>query len=666
MPRHFAIGNGKFLVNLDEHSFIRDIYFPYVGQLNHAGGFPCRVGVWTEDKFSWLSDAGWKFELSYAEDSLVTEIVATHEDMQLQLTINDAIHQRDDIYLKKVAVRDLSGLARPQDTAAKSPAAMREVRIFFHQDLMINESEVGDTAAYYPDNNTVFHYKKDSYFMFSGLSGQEGMYQYTIGVKRFHQAEGTWRDAEDGHLMGNAISQGSVDSTISFRVFVPQDGEQAMYYWMAVGKSLEDVKKFNAYVLDSHPAKLLNRIRIYWQRWVNKSERRYADLSEAVIAQFKISLLIVRTQTDIRGAIIAANDTDILQSNRDHYSYMWPRDGALIAYAMSMAGYQGMIAPFFQFCANVLTPDGYLQHKYNPDGTVGSSWHPYIAGGKRQLPIQEDETALVLYALWQDFDRHGLIELPQSLYRTLIRRAARFMMGYIVPELGLPQPSYDLWEERYGIYTFTCSAVYGGLMAAANFSSLFGDDERSGRYRAAAESIKAAMIAHLWNEELGRFARGLHLQDGKWVQDMTLESSMFGLFAFGVLPADDDRVVRTMTAIKEGLAIQTEVGGIARYHNDYYFQRSNDIDRIPGNPWIICTLWVAEWQIEAAKSRADLAAPRRTLEWAVRHAMESGVLPEQLDPFDGSPLSVAPLTWSHATLVLVVSKYVEKYDRLAK
>ncbi|MDF2661136.1 MAG: glycoside hydrolase family 15 protein, partial [Paenibacillus sp.] len=45
---------------------------------------------------------------------------------------------------------------------------------------------------------------------------------------------------------------------------------------------------------------------------------------------------------------------------------------------------------------------------------------------------------------------------------------------------------------------------------------------------------------------------------------------------------------------------------------------------------------------------------------------ETGVLPEQLDPFDGSPLSVAPLTWSHATFVLAVVKYTNKVKELAE
>ncbi|KEQ21545.1 glycoside hydrolase family 15 protein [Paenibacillus tyrfis] len=652
MPRHLVIGNGKFLINLDRNTYMRDLYYPYVGQLNHVGGYQCRIGLWVDGAFTWLADPEWKFELSYIEDSLVTEVRASHYHLGITLLMNDGVHQREDVYLKRVRVHN------HWDT-------VREVRMFFNQDLVINETEVGDTAAYYPQNNTVFHYKKDRYFMFNGLAGTDGIYQYTTGVKRFYNAEGTWRDAEDGHLMGNAIAQGSVDSTVSFRLHVPPNSDETLYYWMSAGKNLEEVKKLDNYVKESHPGKLLDRVEIYWQRWVNKPEERdYGNLSEACVRLYKHSLLIVRTQTDVNGAIIAANDSDIMQSNRDHYSYMWPRDGALIAYAMTMAGYQGMITPFFNFCAEALSPDGYLHHKYNPDGTVGSSWHPYLNGGSMQLPIQEDETGLVLFALWQDYVRHGIIELPQSLYRTLIRRAARFMSGYIEQELSLPKPSYDLWEERYGIFTFTASAVFGGLIAAANFCSLFGDEERSSRYRHTAEKIKSGILKHLWDEEEQRFVRGLVLDGEVWVKDKTLESSVYGIFEFGVLPADDPRVVSTMKANRAGLTIKTDIGGVARYHHDYYFQRSSDIDNVPGNPWIICTLWIAEWEIECAKTLEDLESPRRTLEWVVSHAMESGILPEQLDPFDGGPVSVAPLTWSHATYVLTVIKYTEKYKKL--
>jgi len=653
MARHLVIGNGKMLVNLDSECFIRDVYYPYVGQQNHVGGHACRFGVWCDGAFAWLDDPEWKIELGYIEDSLVTNVTARHEGLGLELQLNDGIHQRESIYLKRVVVRNL----RDRE---------RDVRVFFHHDLMIDGNEVGDTAAFYPDNRTVFHYKRSSYFMFNGKSDQGGIHQFSTGIKRFHSAEGTWRDAEDGELMGNAIAQGSVDSTISFRTAVPVGGERSIYYWMSIGKDMEEVKRLDQYVQESHPEKLLSRIVIYWNHWLSRVGKSFGDLPASVVRQFKHSLLIVKTQIDERGAIIAANDTDILQYNRDHYSYMWPRDGALIADAMSLAGYHGTIASFFQFCGRNLSPEGYLHHKYNPDGTVGSSWHPYVVGGLPRLPIQEDETALVLYALWKDYARHGEIELAQSLYGTLIRKASAFLCDYMEPGLDLPKPSYDLWEERYGIWTYTVASVYGGLMAAAYFADLFGDYDRSDQYREVAERVKSGISERLWDEESGRYARGLVYHDGQWVKDMTVESSLFGLFEFGVFPAEDERVTRTMNAIAEKLRINTDVGGIARYTNDYYFRQSDDIERVPGNPWIICTLWVADFRIETARSILDLEESRRTLEKVASFALDGGNLPEQVHPENGKPMSVAPLTWSHATYVSTVCKYVRKLEQLAE
>jgi GH15 family glucan-1,4-alpha-glucosidase len=157
-----------------------------------------------------------------------------------------------------------------------------------------------------------------------------------------------------------------------------------------------------------------------------------------------------------------------------------------------------MVRPFFRFCADALTEDGYLRHKYNPDGTPGSSWHPYIVRNERSLPIPEDETGLTLMALWRDFTHHQEIEFPQSVYDTLIRPAAAFLADYMDSALSLPKPSYDLWEERYGIFTFTSSAVYGGLTAAANFFHLYGNDFLSERYRKTAAAIHHRIVCNIY------------------------------------------------------------------------------------------------------------------------------------------------------------------------
>ena len=46
------------------------------------------------------------------------------------------------------------------------------------------------------------------------------------------------------------------------------------------------------------------------------------------------------------------------------------------------------------------------------------------------------------------------------------------------------------------------------------------------------------------------------------------------------------------------------------------------------------------------------------------HQLPGGLLSEQLDPNTGAPLSVSPLTWSHAELITTVDEFCRKAERL--
>ncbi|HLQ11372.1 MAG TPA: glycoside hydrolase family 15 protein, partial [Ktedonobacteraceae bacterium] len=105
------------------------------------------------------------------------------------------------------------------------------------------------------------------------------------------------------------------------------------------------------------------------------------------------------------------------------------------------------------------------------------------------------------------------------------------------------------------------------------------------------------------------------------------------------------------------------VGGMARYENDYYYQVTHDLNQAQGNPWFICTLWLAQYRIAHACNIDELRTALPLLEWAQNHALQSGVMAEQVNPFTSEPLSVSPLTWSHAEYVLTVRWYLGKYHR---
>jgi len=343
---------------------------------------------------------------------------------------------------------------------------------------------------------------------------------------------------------------------------------------------------------------------------------------------------------------------------------MWPRDGALVAYAMTKAGYREVSHRFFRFCLELIGEDGYFLHKYNADKTVGSSWHPWMRDGHLDVPIQEDETALVVWSLWKYFERFRDVEFIRPLFRRLISNSGDFMVAHRDAQTKLPLPCYDLWEERYGVHLFTVASVIGGLESAAKFSAAFGEIEQQESYLVAADEIRDGMLTHMWNKDQNRFCRMATRTDTGYDLDMTVDASMYSLFAFGALPVDDPRVATTMQSIREQLWVKTKVGGVARYTNDYYHRVSSDIKNVPGNPWFICTMWLAQYEIAKAQSVDDLKEALKMLNWVAKSALASGVLAEQVDPYTGQPLSVSPLTWSHASFIMCIVEYLEKRAHL--
>lgn len=653
MPRDLPVGNEKFLLMFDRNYQISDVFFPHVGMENHVLGHPFRFGVYADGKFSWVSE--WKKQLNYLEDTIVTDVVLESDDFNVKMNCNDCVDFVSPIFIRRIELKNLE----------KRP---REIRLFFAHDFHIRGTNIGDTAYYDPlKTHALIHYKADRYFLMNcQTQAGTGIFQYACGLKDVGGSLGTWKDAEDGFLSGNAIAQGSVDSVLSALANIEPLGSFSLYYWIAAGKTYDEVQRRDSFVKSRSPEKLMKRTSDFWKLWVNREVKQSADLDPEIMKLYRRSLLTIKTQTDGDGAIIAANDSDILQFNKDTYSYMWPRDGAFVTIAMDEAGYPVFAEAFFQFCSKAILPQGWFFHKYQPDGSAGSSWHPWIVDNHQQLPLQEDETALVVISLWNNFQRYRDVDAIKPYYRPIVKAAGSFMAEYRDEITKLPLESYDLWEERRAVLTFTSSAVYKGLLSAANFARAFGEDDLCSIYMKAAEEIRESLIKRLYDPALGRFLRGIIIEDGKITKrDETIDSSLAGVFLFDVLQPDDSMVVNTMRQIEERLWVKTSVGGLARYEGDLYQRQETLYNTIPGNPWFVCTLWLAQWYIKAAKGRSDLAKAKEILLWTKKHALPSGMLAEQLDPIDGRPVSVSPLTWSHAAFVETVNKYLEKYKLLA-
>ena len=650
MPKALALGNGETLVCFDQFGQDRDLYFPYVGLENQCGGhLSHRIGVWVDGNLSWTNDGFWQVKIDTLHDTFAGKTVATNQGLGVELEIEDVVYNERNILLRQLKVRNLSDHSRL-------------IKLFFAHEFELYESHTGDTGYFDPKTHALVHYKGRRVALINARAGDQEFDQFTVGVFGSKGKEGSFLDAIDGNLEKNAVEHGRVDSVIGFELTVAGTSDSQVDYWLALGRSIKEVTALNRYVVAKTPQHLRNTSKNFWKAWVNKQNFSFYGLDERTVRLFKESLFLIRSHVDNRGSILASGDSDMLHHGHDTYAYMWPRDGALIAVALDRAGYSSSAKQFFNFCNEVITNEGYFMHKYRPDRSLGSSWHPWIRDGKPELPIQEDETALVLIALWEHYSITKDVEFIEQLYNSLIMRAADFMVSFSYRETGLPYASYDLWEEKYGISTFTCSAVYGALMAAAKFAKLLGKNKSAALYESAALKMRDAIVKHLYDEDQGVFVKLLSMNGNSITYDRTLDiSSFYGLYKFGVVEPNDPKLQRMLTAITKRLGALSRIGGFPRYEEDGYYRTASDA---PPNPWFITTLWIAQYHLKNAKTPKEVEKAKEIISWVVDHALESGVLSEQLDPFTGEQLSAAPLTWSHAEFVVTIIDYLDKLEEM--
>jgi GH15 family glucan-1,4-alpha-glucosidase len=285
-------------------------------------------------------------------------------------------------------------------------------------------------------------------------------------------------------------------------------------------------------------------------------------------------------------------------------------------------------------------------HKYRADGALGSSWHPYIhEDGEVAPPIQEDETALVLFVFAQFYQMNASPQLLRDFYTSMVVPMANFMASYVNPLTGLPKPSYDLWEEVFLTTTYTTSVVYAALLAAADLADAAKDADSAVKWRAAADDIQVAAHKHLYDNERGAFYKGLRIKDDQIIKDQTLDtSSVFGAFMFGLYPIDSNEVDRAISTLQQRFASPGGIAKFPRYENDNY-RRVSPV--VPGNWWGITILWLAQYYVDIGKTDEAL----QSLDWIRSLAGGSGVLPEQINPLTNEFVSVAPLNWTHAEYV---------------
>lgn len=635
MARPLFVGNGSMLVGMDKSGLVHDFYYPYVGQENHANenSMHHRIGVWVENRFSWLDDGTWSIKIDYEPDALIGAITATNKELEVALELHDFVDHEYNAFCRNIHV---------VNNAQKE----RDVRVFMHQVFRISESQRGDTAMYVPDGNYILDYKdKRSFLIYGEKPDGSGFDQYSTGIHGIEGQAGTYQDAVDGELSNNAVEHGSVDSTIRFSYVLPAMSSKRLHYWIVAATSHGDAVITHKKLLGPGFQERYEETQEHWKKWLNVAEPQFTKYDHDQMIAFKKSLLIMKSHMDRRGGIIASGDSEMLNYARDNYSYCWPRDSAFVLWPLIRLGYKDEPRAFFEFARDVLGENGSLMHKYQPDRAVGSTWHPLVHRGKPELAIQEDETAIVVFMLHQYLLQTDDEDFVSRLYGTLIKPATSFLENFIDEKTSLPHASYDLWEEKFLTSTYSTAVTYAGLKSGAKLAERFERPDDAIRWQTVADEIRISAQKRLYNEDKQYFHKGFTLEGDEIKYDDVIDvSSLYGALMFGLFDSDSDEVIKSLATLESRLLNKSPSGGIPRYEYDAYCRTH---EGSLGNPWFVTTLWLAQMYIElGSKEKA-----RPLIEWARTKMLKSGMLSEQINPDTNEFMSVVPLIWSQAEFV---------------
>lgn len=632
MSRPVILSNGHILVGLNEHGTVHDFYYPYVGldNLTSARVLNHKIGVWVDGRFSWTDEDSWQFELDFESQALVSNITATNPELGVSLHFNDFVDARHPAFIRRIEVKNQTG----HDA---------EIRLFMHQAFQISRAGRSDTALFVPEGHYLLDYKGwSSLLIYAQDDSGQPFDQFAVGNYGIEGKEGTFRDAEDGELGGGLVEHGGVDSVLRIKFNIPADQTRRYDYWVVACDSQSDAELIHKSILEKGTEARLASTRQSFAEWLEPARPAFSKMDDKYKDAFTKSLLVVKSHIDNHGGVIASCDSSIYNYGRDYYSYVWPRDGAFALLPLIELGYKDEPKKFFQFCIDTMDIRGFMKHKYQPDRAIGSTWHPQLHLNHPELPIQEDETAIVIYALARYLQVSNDEDFVRNVYPTFIKPCADFMAKFIDTQTDLPHASYDLWEQKFSTFTYTVFITIAALELAAQLAERFNKADDHERWHAAAARVTGGLKL-LINPETKAYRKSVLLKpDGNLEFDNTVDaSSFYGAFLSG--RADQAVLARSVGLVESILLPSAPIGGVPRYEHDDYFL--TDHTKL-GNPWMITTLWLAQFYLSTG--RQDEAT--KLIDWVMDRASQSGMLAEQVDPNTGLGTGVSPLVWSHSTL----------------
>ncbi|MBX5457694.1 MAG: hypothetical protein IRZ31_12405 [Thermogemmatispora sp.] len=633
------LGNGRLLVCLDETATPVQCFYPHIDGGPHVRSLLQGVQVEREDRtpqVSWLAEEGWSHELRYLPSSTVVSARSEQSALGLLIERRLAVHPEHDLLVIELRLTNMG-------------QAPLRCSLLTYAAIDFDLRPAGNCAWYDPETELLTFFHADRYL---ALGSDWPVADFACEQSRYGSVDAAFQMAAEQRYSRQEFAIGQVAAALRHNIGeLPPGASHSGVLLLSFGRRLEAVRTILTQQR-GNSGQLLEETLAYWRQRCLRFALNGTE--DEVSRLYERSLMVLHLLSDREtGAIIAAPEVDPTFRSSGGYGMCWLRDGAYNAYALDVAGEHERARAFFDWALRTQEAAGCWYQRYDTQGNLAPTWGL----------IQFDEIGIFVWALGQHVELTGDIEYARLAWPAL-KRAGDYMLRELDPETGLAPVTKDLWEEFDGISTYACATTWAGFATLAHLATLLGEEAEARQWQGAASRLKQAIEQHLWSESVGHFLRGgrlkvaplegegttplpadevaIEIRGRRWRarrSDPTLDISILGLAVpCGVFDPADPRVQSTARAIAERL--RSPVGGILRYQGDSYRG---------GNPWVLCTLWLAWYEALAG----HLAEAEQLYRWAVEHRTALDLLAEQISRQDGQPCWIMPLGWSHAMFVLV-------------
>ncbi len=343
------------------------------------------------------------------------------------------------------------------------------------------------------------------------------------------------------------------------------------------------------------------------------------------------------------GAIVAAPTTSLPEqaggSRNWDYRYCWLRDASFTLNALWVAACPDEAADFVRWIletAGTSLQQGHgLQIMYGVGGEHDLSERelPHLAGWRGSRPVrvgngawnqtQTDIFGELLDAVVRLKDQLGPVAESTCAFLADVADAAAASWG---------RPDSGIWEGRGEPrdHLYSKLMCWVALDRAVVLAEWIGRGDRAPEWGARREEIRAAILEHGWNDDIGAFTQSFGSD--------ILDASCLMMVITGFLAVDDPRMVATIEKVAVELA--APCGLLYRYTGDDGLGDGEGV-------FIICTYWLV--QCLAAAGQADRAI--ELFDRATAYANDLGLLSEEADPTTGELMGNFPQAFSHVGLV---------------